>query len=67
MKSNAAFSLAASRPKNNVFGCPHHRHDALATVSGLPQAEQTFTCRIELFFLDKSLGRLNAISAEMFR
>jgi hypothetical protein len=64
--SNAAFSPATSRPENSFFGCPHHRHDTLATVVGLPQAEQTFTCRMEVVFLGKR-HTLNALSAEMLR
>jgi hypothetical protein len=46
-----AFSVAKRRPENHVFGCPHHKHDTLATVTGLPHAEQTFTCFMEVFFL----------------
>jgi hypothetical protein len=53
-------------PENNVFGCPHHKHDALATVVGLPHAEQTFARRIEVFFPGKP-RTLNAVSAEMLR
>ena len=49
-ESAAAFNAATRRPENSFFGCPHHKHDALATVTGLPHAEQTFTCRIEVFF-----------------
>lgn len=57
MKRNAAFNVATMWPENNVFGCPHHKHDALATVAGLPQAEQTFTRRIEVFFPGKLAGQ----------
>jgi hypothetical protein len=53
MKSHAAFNVATSRPESNVFGCPHHKHDALATLVGLPHAEQTFARRIEVFFPGK--------------
>jgi hypothetical protein len=52
--SNAAFNPATRRPENNFFGCPHHKHDVLATVVGLPHAEQTFTCRIKVFFPGES-------------
>lgn len=51
-KSHAVFTVAARRPGNNAFGCPHHKHDALATVVGLPQAEQTFARRIDVVFLE---------------
>jgi len=44
---STAFNIATRRPENNFFGCPHHKHVTLATLSGLPHAEQTFTCRIE--------------------
>jgi hypothetical protein len=50
MKSHAVFNVATRLNENNVFGCPHHKHDALATVVGLPHAEQTFARRIEVFF-----------------
>jgi hypothetical protein len=53
MKNTAAFKVATRRPENNFFGCPHHRQDALATVVGLPHAEQTFARRIEVFFPGK--------------
>ena len=43
MKSHTAFNGAKRRPENNLFGCPHHKHLTLATVVGLPQAEQTLT------------------------
>jgi hypothetical protein len=51
IESTAAFSATARRPENSFFGWPHHKHDALATVAGLPQAEQTFTRLMEVFFL----------------
>jgi hypothetical protein len=51
--SNAAFNVATRGNENNFFGCPHHKHEVLATVVGLPQAEQTFTCFMEVFFLGK--------------
>ena len=51
--SNAAFNPANRGIENNFFDCPHHKHEVLATVVGLPQAEQTFTCRIEVFFPGK--------------
>jgi hypothetical protein len=60
---STAFNIATRRPENNFFGCPHHKHVTLATLSGLPHAEQTFTCRIEGFFPGGS--KLNAPSAEM--
>jgi hypothetical protein len=63
MKSHAAFTVATRRPENNVLGCPHHRHDVLATLAGLPHVEQSFACRIEGFFLGGS--KLNAPSGEM--
>jgi hypothetical protein len=66
MKSHAAFIAATRRPENNVFGCPHHKHEALATLVGLPHAEQTFARRIEVFFPGKPRSQ-NAISAEMLR
>jgi hypothetical protein len=50
MKSAAAFNVAKRRLENNVFGCPHHKQDRLATVVGLPQAEQTLTRRMEGIF-----------------
>jgi hypothetical protein len=50
MKSHAAFNVAMRLMENNFLGCPHHKHDALATVVGLPHAEQTFARRIEVFF-----------------
>jgi hypothetical protein len=53
MKSHAAFNVATRPKDNNFFGCPHHRHVALATVAGLPHAEQTFARRIEMFFPGK--------------
>jgi hypothetical protein len=49
---STAFNIAARRPENNFFGCPHHKHVTLATLCGLPHAEQTFTCRIEVSFLE---------------
>jgi hypothetical protein len=52
-KSHAPFNVAMRLPENKVFGCPHHRHDALATLVGLPHAEQTFARRIEVFFRGK--------------
>jgi hypothetical protein len=51
IKSATALSVARRGIENNVFGSPHHKHDALATVTGLPHAEQTFTCLMEVFFL----------------
>lgn len=66
MKSNAAFNVATRRFENKPFGRPHHKHVALATVAGLPQAEQTFACRIEAFFHVEGQA-LNPVSAEMFR
>jgi hypothetical protein len=60
---STAFSIAPKRPENNFFGCPHHKHVTLATLCGLPHAEQTFTCRIEGFFPGGS--KLNAPSAQM--
>jgi hypothetical protein len=60
---STAFNIATRRPENNFFGWPHHKHVTLATLSGLPQAEQTFTCRIEGFFPRGS--KLNAPSAQM--
>src|SRR6202021_780648 len=62
-ESTPAFNAAARRPENNFFGCPHHKHVTLATLCGLPHAEQTFTCRIEGFFPGDS--KVNAPSAEM--
>ena len=50
MESTAAFNVATRRNENNFFGSPHHKHDALATLVGLPHAEQTFARRIEVFF-----------------
>jgi hypothetical protein len=44
---STAFNIATRRPENNFFGWPHHKHVTLATLSGLPHAEQTFTCRME--------------------
>jgi hypothetical protein len=71
MKSSAALTVARRRPENIIFGWPHHKHEALATVVGLPQAEQTFARRIELFFLGKHRAsprrQLNPIWAKMFR
>jgi hypothetical protein len=46
IESTAAFKAARRLPENNFFGCPHHKHVALATVAGLPHAEQTFARRI---------------------
>ena len=63
MLESTAFNIATRRPENNFLGCPHHKHVTLATLSGLPHAEQTFTCRIEGFFPGGS--NLNAPSAEM--
>jgi hypothetical protein len=60
---STALNIATRRPENNFFGWPHHKHVTLATLSGLPHAEQTFTCRIEGFFPGGS--KLNAPSAEM--
>ena len=51
MESTMALNVAARRPENNAFRFPHHKHDTLATVVGLPQPEQTLTCPIEMFFL----------------
>jgi hypothetical protein len=51
IETTAAFNVATRGTENNFLGCPHHRHDTLATVVGLPHAEQTFTCRMEVFFL----------------
>jgi hypothetical protein len=48
---STALNIAARRPENNFFGFPHHKHVTLATLCGLPHAEQTFTCRMEGFFL----------------
>ena len=45
--STAAFNVATRGNENNFFGCPHHKHEVLATVVGLPHAEQTFTCLME--------------------
>lgn len=56
MESNAAFNVATRRPENNLFGCPHHKHLTLATVVGLPQAEQTLACRMEGVFPEMSRG-----------
>jgi hypothetical protein len=57
IKSNAVFNVATRLPEN-VFGCPHHKHDALATLAGLPHAEQTFARRIKVFFLENvAVGR----------
>jgi hypothetical protein len=60
---STAFNIATRRPENNFFGCPHHKQVTLATLSGLPHAEQTFTCRIEVVFPGGS--KLNAPSAQM--
>ena len=65
LESTTAFKVAARRPENNFFGCPHHKHVTLATLCGLPHAEQTFTCRIDGFFPGGS--EVNALSAEMLR
>ena len=51
MESTAAFNVATRENENNFFGSPHHKHVALATVTGLPHTEQTFTCFMEVFFL----------------
>jgi hypothetical protein len=56
--STAAFNVATRGNENNFFGCPHHKHEVLATVVGLPHAEQTFTCLMECSFLEGS--QLNA-------
>ena len=56
MESHAAFNVATRRPENSFFGCPHHKHLTLATVVGLPQAEQTLTCRMEVVFPELSRG-----------
>ena len=56
MESNAAFNVATRWPENNLFGCPHHKHLTLATVVGLPQAEQTLACRMEGVFPEMSQG-----------
>jgi hypothetical protein len=66
MKSKAAFSVAARPAENSFLGSPHHKHEVLATVVGLPHAEQTLARRIEVFSLGLGCSR-NAISAEMFR
>jgi hypothetical protein len=58
---STALNIAARRPENNFFGCPHHKQVTLATLSGLPHAEQTFTCRIKGFF--PRGAKLNAPSA----
>jgi hypothetical protein len=63
MPESTAFNIATRRPENNFFGCPHHKQVTLATLSGLPHAEQTFTCRIEVVFPGGS--KLNAPSAQM--
>jgi hypothetical protein len=60
---STAFNIAARRPENNFFGCPHHKQVTLATLCGLPHAEQSFTCRIEGFF--PGGAKLNAPSAQM--
>jgi hypothetical protein len=70
IESTPAFNVAIRRPENNFFRCPHHKHDTLATLSGLPHAEQTFTCRMEVFFLEKCRAARrhpNAIWAKTFR
>ncbi len=54
MKSHAAFSVVIRGKENNFLGSPHHKHDALATLVGLPHAEQTFARRIEVFFPGKA-------------
>jgi hypothetical protein len=51
MKSHAPFRVVTRRKESSFFGCPHHKHDALATLVGLPHAEQTFARRIGVFFL----------------
>ena len=66
MKSHAAFNVAVTLTENSFLGSPHHKHDALATLVGLPHAEQTFARRIEVFFPGKPRSQ-NAISAEMLR
>jgi hypothetical protein len=53
MESTAAFNVATRGNENNFFGCPHHKHEVLATVVGLPHAEQTFTCLMQVFFLGR--------------
>jgi hypothetical protein len=68
MLESTAFNIATKRPENNFFGCPHHKHVTLATLCGLPHAEQTFTCRIEGFFpgsskLKRAIGPNVAVKA----
>jgi hypothetical protein len=48
IKSRMALNFATTRPVNKRLGCPHHKHDALATVVGLPQAEHSFAGRMEV-------------------
>jgi hypothetical protein len=55
--STAAFNVATRGNENNFFGCPHHKHEVLATVVGLPHAEQTFTCLMEVFFRGERRSR----------
>jgi hypothetical protein len=55
-ETNAAFNVGRRFPENSLFGCPHHKHLTLATVVGLPQAEQTLTFRIEGIFPELRRG-----------
>ena len=59
MKSHAPFRVVTRRKESSFFGCPHHKHDALATLVGLPHAEQTFARRIGVcsFLENDALGR----------
>jgi hypothetical protein len=45
-----AIAAARTRRENSLFGCPHQRHVALATVRGFPQPEQVVTRRIHVPF-----------------